>query len=552
MYLICYFVVIMSNKNNSSKYFILITVAVFFGMVLGATYQQNKENGLLKRLPSLSLNKTEKVAKILKVIKNNYVDSINTDSLEELAINDILNSLDPHTIYLPPIEAKNQNESLEGNFEGIGIEYYILNDTLFVTHVRKGGPSFKAGLKRGDKIITVNQEELNTKGLLTENIVNKLRGKRGSKVNVTVKREGIKKDISIDIIRDKITVSSIDASFLLTKEIGYIKISRFGASTATEFEDELTKLKKTGINNLILDLRGNGGGYLSAATAIADQFLPENKLIVFTKGLHEPRTDYTATANGMFENGKLIILVDEGTASASEIVAGAIQDLDRGTIIGRRSFGKGLVQEQFAFEDGSAMNLTVARYYTPSGRSIQKSYSNGKDAYYDEINKRFNHGDYSSLDSSINDTLFIKAVKFKTAKGRTVYSAGGILPDIFIALDTTMVTPFFKKVTEKGLINEYVYNYLTKKIKSANYANAADFVNRFNLSPQDYNQFLNFCNRKKIEIDLKSTKISKQIIAIQIEALLAKFYFGDEGFYRAINADDDFVVKAIQKIKNPA
>jgi carboxyl-terminal processing protease len=542
----------MSNKNNSSKYFILITVAVFFGMVLGATYQQNKENGLLKRLPSLSLNKTEKVAKILKVIKNNYVDSINTDSLEELAINDILNSLDPHTIYLPPIEAKNQNESLEGNFEGIGIEYYILNDTLFVTHVRKGGPSFKAGLKRGDKIITVNQEELNTKGLLTENIVNKLRGKRGSKVNVTVKREGIKKDISIDIIRDKITVSSIDASFLLTKEIGYIKISRFGASTATEFEDELTKLKKTGINNLILDLRGNGGGYLSAATAIADQFLPENKLIVFTKGLHEPRTDYTATANGMFENGKLIILVDEGTASASEIVAGAIQDLDRGTIIGRRSFGKGLVQEQFAFEDGSAMNLTVARYYTPSGRSIQKSYSNGKDAYYDEINKRFNHGDYSSLDSSINDTLFIKAVKFKTAKGRTVYSAGGILPDIFIALDTTMVTPFFKKVTEKGLINEYVYNYLTKKIKSANYANAADFVNRFNLSPQDYNQFLNFCNRKKIEIDLKSTKISKQIIAIQIEALLAKFYFGDEGFYRAINADDDFVVKAIQKIKNPA
>lgn len=542
----------MSNKNNSSKYFILITVAVFFGMVLGATYQQNKENGLLKRLPSLSLNKTEKVAKILKVIKNNYVDSINTDSLEELAINDILNSLDPHTIYLPPIDAKNQNESLEGNFEGIGIEYYILNDTLFVTHVRKGGPSFKAGLKRGDKIIAVNQEELNTKGLLTENVINKLRGKRGSKVNVTVKREGNAKNISIDIVRDKITVSSIDASFLLSKEIGFIKISRFGANTATEFEDELNKLKKTGISSLILDLRGNGGGYLSAATAIADQFLPENKLIVFTKGLHEPRTDYTATSSGMFENGKLIILVDEGTASASEIVAGAIQDLDRGTIIGRRSFGKGLVQEQFAFDDGSAMNLTVARYYTPSGRSIQKSYSNGKEAYYEEINKRFNHGNYSSIDSSLNDTLFLKAAKFKTAKGRTVYGAGGILPDIFVPLDTTMYTTFFKKVINKGLINDYVYNYLTKKVKPTDYANASDFVNRFNFGTQDYNQFLNYCSSKKIEIDSKSTKLSRKIITIQIEALLAKFYFGDEGFYRAISTDDDFILKAIQKIKNPA
>lgn len=542
----------MSNKSNSSKYFILIAVAVFFGMVLGATYQHNKENGLMKILPSLSLNKTEKVAKILKVIKNNYVDSVNTDSLEELAINDILNSLDPHTVYLPPIQAKNQNESLEGNFEGIGVEYYILNDTLFVTHVRKDGPSYKSGLKKGDKIIEVNQEALNTKGLLSENIVNKLRGKRGSTVNVTVKREGIKKNIFFDILRDKITISSIDAAFLLTKEIGYIKISRFGANTDSEFEQDLTKLKKAGITNLILDLRGNGGGYLSAATSIADQFLPNDKLIVFTKGLHEPRTDYTATANGIFESGKLIILVDEGTASASEIVAGAIQDLDRGTIIGRRSFGKGLVQEQFAFDDGSAMNLTIARYYTPSGRSIQKSYANGKDAYYEEINNRYNHGDYSSLDSTLKDTLFIKATKFKTAKGRTVYSGGGILPDIFIPLDTTMVTPFFKNVIAKGLVNDYVYNQLTKKIKPSNYANAADFVNQFNLSAQDYNLFLKYCTNKKLEVNLKNATISRQVISTQIKALLAKYYFGDEGFYRTINTADDFVLKAIQKIKNPA
>jgi carboxyl-terminal processing protease len=542
----------MSNQKNSSKYFILVAVAVFFGMVLGATYQQNKDNGLMKILPSLSLNRTEKVAKILKVIKNNYVDSVNTDSLEELAINDILNSLDPHTIYLPPVQAKSQNESLEGNFEGIGIEYYILNDTLFITHVRKDGPSYKSGLKKGDKIIEVNQKELNTKGLITENIVNKLRGKRGSKVNVTIKREGANKNLSFDIVRDKITISSIDAAFILNKDIGYLKISRFGANTDSEFEQELTKLKKAGISNLILDLRGNGGGYLSAATAIADQFLPNNKLIVFTKGLHEPRTDYTATANGIFESGKLIVLVDEGTASASEIVAGAIQDLDRGTIIGRRSFGKGLVQEQFAFDDGSAMNLTIARYYTPSGRSIQKSYANGKDAYYNEINKRYEHGDYTSLDSTLNDTLFIKKSIFKTAKGRIVYSGGGIMPDIFVPLDTTIVTPLFKKVVAKGLVNDYVYNYLTKKIKSVNYANATDFVNLYSFSSQDYNLFLKYCTKKNIEINPKNATVSRQVISNQIKALLAKYYFGDEGFYRALSTDDNFVFKAIQKIKTPA
>ncbi len=458
------------SKNNNSKYFITAIIAVIFGLLLGANYQQNFVKGDAN-FPSLSIHGNEKLDRILKIVKNNYVDNVNTDSLENLAIDEILGSLDPHSIYLPPIEAKTQNESLEGNFEGIGIEYYVINDTLFVTHVREHGPSFKAGLLKGDRIIGVNGGDLKEKGLLSENIIKKLRGKKGSKVIVSVLRNNSLIAKQFEITRDKIIVSSIDAAFMMKPTVGFIKISKFGSNTEEDFVVELNKLQKNGMQSLILDLRGNGGGYLNSATALADQFLPDGKLIVYTKGSHEPRTDYLATTEGAFEKGKLMVLIDEGTASASEILAGALQDLDRGVIIGRRSFGKGLVQEQFGFGDGSAMNLTIARYYTPSGRSIQKSYSKGTAAYHDEINHRFEHGEYSSLDSALKDSTFSSYThQYKTSSGRIVYGGGGIMPDIFIPLDTTNITSFYQNLSRQSIIPEYVYGNLIRSFDLKKFA----------------------------------------------------------------------------------
>jgi carboxyl-terminal processing protease len=540
-----------SSKNNFQNALIIV-ITVLIGMILGATYQQKKNDGDLKIFPSIALQPKQKLDRILKVIKNNYVDSVNTDSLQDLAINEILSSLDPHTVYLPPVQAKNQNESLEGNFDGIGIEYYILNDTLFVTHVRENGPSSKAGLLRGDKITAVNNERLNDKNLISENIITKLRGKSGSVVKVTIKRKGSLKPLFFDITRDKITVSSIDVAFLINKETGFIKISRFGANTEEDFSAALNNLMKSGMKSLILDLRGNGGGYLNAATALADQFLPAGKLIVYTKGLHEPRTDYNATKDGLFEKGKMAVLIDEGTASASEILTGALQDLDRATVIGRRSFGKGLVQEQFGFDDGSAMNLTIARYYTPSGRSIQKSYTKGKDIYQDEINKRFEHGDYTSLDSALTDSTFLTKQKYKTSKGRTVYGGGGIMPDVFVPLDTTDVTPFFQKINKKGLITQYVYNVLVNKIDPKQYDNADSFSSNFNISDKEYQNFLKFCITNKVEFIAKNTLISKPLINTQMKALLARFYFNEEGFFRVLNQQDNFIDQALLQLKKPA
>lgn len=541
------------SRNQYLKYTIIAVIASLFGIIVGAIYQQNLGESSRNSFPSFSLHSNDKLDKILRVVKNNYVDSVNTDSLEELAINDILNSLDPHSVYLPPSDAKQQNESLEGNFDGIGIEYYVLSDTLFVTHVRDGGPSFKAGIIKGDKIIAVNGQGLKGSGLLSDNIVNKLRGKRGSSVKVSILRKGITQPRQFEIVRDRIVVSSIDVGFLIQGSVGLIKISKFGANTEEDFSAVLNKLQKNGMKSLILDLRGNGGGYLSAATALADQFLTDGKLIVYTKGLHEPRTDYKATAEGSFENGKLIVLIDEGTASASEIVTGALQDLDRATIIGRRSFGKGLVQEQFGFGDGSAMNLTIARYYTPSGRSIQKPYNGGFEAYRDEINHRFEHGDYVSLDSALTDSTFSTNDKmFKTAKGRTVYGGGGIMPDIFISLDTSKITPFFTSVQRSSVIPQFVYGFLINKPEVQKFKNANDFVNGFKISEADFQRFLAYCKQKKIVVNMDDAKTSKSLIINQLEALLARYYFDEEGFYRIFNKDDNFIKKALEKIKSPA
>lgn len=525
----------------------IFTLILVLGFFLGTHYSVDR-NGNPMLL--IGFGKNKKASKILSLIRKNYVDSVNVDSLENLAIDQILKNLDPHSLYLPPIQAKVQSENLEGNFEGIGIEYYLLSDTLFVTHVRPDGPSEKAGILKGDKIIAVNGEELKGKELLASNIISNLRGKKGSKVQVTVVRTGEDKKQQFEIVRDRIIVSSIDVAYLINPTTGFIKISKFGANTDEDFSTELEKLEKKGMRSLILDLRGNGGGYLNSATALADQFLEDEQLIVYTKGLHEPRTDYTATGNGLFEKGQVIVLIDEGTASASEVVAGALQDLDRGIIIGRRSFGKGLVQEQFAFDDGSAMNLTVARYYTPSGRSIQKSYEKGVDDYKDELNKRFVKGEYVSLDSVNADTSFLKSsLKFKTSKGRTVYGGGGIMPDYFIPLDTSYYSPLYKKVNQSALVPDFVYRKLINKIKVSSYSNVDDFIENFQVTDQLLKEFYTLS-----AIDLSTTKkpnTSASITKIksEIKAMLARYYYKEEGFYKVINNNDASVNKALTLIK---
>ncbi|MEO8795994.1 MAG: S41 family peptidase, partial [Daejeonella sp.] len=370
-----------------------------------------------------------------------------------------------------------------------------------------------------------------------------IRGKRGSIVKLLIKRHGVIKPV--DVVREKITVSSIDAAYLMNKQTGYIKISRFGDQTDEDFLASLIKLQKQGMKNLILDLRQNGGGYLNSATELADQFLGDKKLIVYTKGAHEPRTDYFATAGGKFEQGKLVILIDENTASASEIVAGAVQDLDRGTIVGRRSFGKGLVQEQFNFGDGSALNLTIARYYTPSGRSIQKSYDKGKEEYYKEVEDRFKNGElYKNAKS---DSTQKKDKTYTTQSGKVLYGGGGITPDIYVPIDTLGYSMYYASLSAKGILNEFVFQHLIGRIGDVKQSES--FINEFKLSPADYAEISQIASAQKITSAPKQLELSKKIIETDVKALLARYFLGDEGFFKVLNAEDRVISRSLQVLQ---
>jgi len=531
------------SKKNILFVF-LFTIAIAVGVFLGLLFNGSKFKTESSFIASL-LNRNTKVNNILSLIKNNYVDSVNIDSMEDLAVNQILGNLDPHTVYLAPADAQLQNESLEGSFEGIGIEYFLLKDTVLVTSVRPSSPADTAGLQHGDKIIAVNGKNLPFQNSGATAMVNKLRGKKGTEVKLTIVRKGVK-DYVITLVRDKILVSSIDAAYAIDTKTGYIKISKFGNNTADDFLYELQKMKALGVKNLILDLRDNGGGYLEAAIELADQFLTNDKLIVFTQGLHEPRTYHKATAAGLFETGKLALLINENTASASEIVAGAIQDWGRGVIIGRRSFGKGLIQQQFLFNDGSAMNLTVARYFTPSGRSIQKSYKNGNNKYKEELNDRLKKGEYTSLDSNLADTSAL-TIKFKTATGKVVYAGGGIMPDVFIPMDTVQQTVFYKTVNSESLTTNFIYAKLIYQIKIDNYTSITDFIVNYQLQNQQYQEFINYCAQFKVTSTVAQLEKSKPAILKKIKSTLLKYYYGDKGYYQYINANDAFVNAALKQ-----
>ncbi|WP_238387721.1 S41 family peptidase [Pararcticibacter amylolyticus] len=519
------------------------------GMLLGPKFQKengNKLNGTF--LPFLPGGREEKIETVFNIIKDNYVDPVNIDSIGDEAINEVLKNLDPHSSYLPPTDAKLLSEDLEGNYNGIGVEYRILNDTLLVTGVNKRGPAAKAGLKTGDRILAIGNVNIAGTEVTSKKIVELIRGRRGTAVKLMVQRFGWQGHKQITVLRDKITVSSIDIGYMISGDIGYIRISKFGARTDEDFVSELERLKKQGLKSLILDLRENGGGYLSAATALSDQFLGEKKLIVYTQGAHEPRTDYFATKEGKFEQGKLVVLIDENTASASEVVAGAVQDLDRGTIIGRRSFGKGLVQEQFNFGDGSALNLTVARYYTPSGRSIQKSYKEGANAYFEEVLNRHKNGELNSDRKHLMDSLYKKGKTYKTASGRLIYGGGGIMPDIYVPVDTAGYNDLYFALNAKGVLNDFLYNSL---VKTTVPRSLDEFVKKFNLSKDQYRQLFLLADKRGVKYQPHLFKDAQRHIHADLKALLARYYFGEDGYYKVLNSDDTVISRSLAFLKQP-
>ncbi|WP_411275148.1 S41 family peptidase [Daejeonella sp.] len=521
-------------------------VVLIAGLFLGPRFSPENRNSKNGSFLSFGLgNRSEKVEQVMQIINDNYVDSVKIDTVQNMAIQEILKHLDPHSAYLGPSETRLFSEDLEGNFDGIGIEYYVLNDTLLVTSVNIGGPAFKAGLRNGDKILAINRHPVSGIRITAKKIVEQIRGKKGTPVEILVKRDTVKRYFSV--LRERIVVSSIDAAYMLNDRSGYIKISKFGAETDEDFRLQLQKLQKLGMKNLVLDLRDNGGGYLSAATGLADEFLKDNELIVYTEGLHEPRTDYFASSKGGFEQGKLVVLIDENSASASEIVAGAVQDLERGTIIGRRSFGKGLVQEQFDFGDGSALNLTIARYYTASGRSIQKSYKKGNDAYYGEVNERLKTGELASDGKNLADTLFDKKKTFTTKSGKVLYGGGGIMPDIYIPVDTSVYTSAYHTLSGKGVMNDLVFNSLVKSNPKFN--STDEIVKNFKLTEQDVKKIIQIASAKNINTTEKQIELSRKEIENRVKALFARYYFGDEGYYRALNSGDQAIARSLEVLK---
>ena len=488
-------------------------------------------------------SKKNSLQEIIDLVNNKYVDAVSGDSISNLAIDNLLAHLDPHSVYIPAAELQTVNEDLQGNFQGIGVEFQIFSDTVNVMNVIDQGPSFKAGVEVGDKILSVNDTtSIAGKKMKADDIRKWLRGPAGTNVKIKVLRNHQEKNIIIQ--RGTIPIPSVDVSYLVAPGIGFLRINKFGETTYQEFMFALEKLQQQGMTKLILDLRGNGGGLLNEAADIADEFLEDNKLIVYTKGNKSPRYEYKCKRDGLFEKGKLVVLVDEMSASASEILSGALQDWDRATIIGRRTFGKGLVQQQFQLTDGGALRLTIARYYTPIGRNIQKPYNKGKEAYDDELMARYHDGEME-----IGDTSKPVGPSFKTPKGHLVYGGGGITPDIFIPYDTSVQTKPILQLYYKGILNTFAYNYyiqhkdLLQHIKSP-----SQLSNAIVLDEKEWSAFSSFAAKDSIDLQSLNAKAKTDLLK-KISAYLAKQIWRTEGYFEITNLSDPMIKKSLDILK---
>ena len=481
-----------------------------------------------------------------------YVDPVDEKKLAEDAIKGMLEKLDPHSEYSNPEETKELTEPLESNFDGIGIQFNMLTDTLYIIQVISGGPSEKTGLLAGDRIILVNDTLIAGVKMKNTDIMKRLRGPRGTPVRIKVKRSGIKDLLEFKIIRGIIPIHSLDAAYMLDKQTGYIRLNRFAASSAKEFREAMSKLLLQGMQRLVFDLQGNGGGYLHVAHELADEFLSKEKLIVYTQGNRQSRENWVATEKGNCEEGRLVILVDEYSASASEIVSGAIQDWDRGVIVGRRTFGKGLVQKPIALPDGSMIRLTVARYYTSCSRNIQKPYTSGDDkAYNSDLIERYNRGELMSADS----IHFPDSLKFRTlVSKRTVYGGGGIMPDVFIPFDSTRYTDYHRKVSGMGIINILSMNYIDRNRKTLrrNYPDIGVYKARFEVPETLLQELRQMAAEKEIEFNEEEYNKSKAFISLQIKALVARDLFDMSEYYQIINDENPSLKEALRIINDPA
>ena len=520
---------------------LILAVVLVLGMLIGSYISSNRMKPSLLNLP-----KQDKLTSLINFIEMEYVDTISKSRLVEMAIPSMLENLDPHSMYIPASDLQRVNEPLEGNFDGIGVQFNMLNDTVVVIQTISGGPSERLGIIAGDRIIEISDTIVAGKGLPNDAIVNRLRGPRGTTVKVGIERQGIPGLIEYVITRDRIPLYSVDVSYMIDSETGYIKISQFARTTFMEYVEAVEKLQSRGMKKLILDLRGNGGGYLDAATNIADQFLPENALIVYTEGKSKPRANLFASARGLNLETDIVILIDEWSASASEILAGAIQDNDRGLIVGRRSYGHGLVQTQTMFTDGSGVRLTVARYFTPSGRSIQKPYDKGNDTYYSELFERYSHGEFFNADS----IKFADSLKYFTPSGRVVYGGGGIMPDVFLPSDTTDITPYFSQLTRRGLIYRFAFDYADKNRTNLTKFTSASELEAYMDKQGLLQKFLQFAEKEGLKRNEQEIAKSSLIIHTQLKAYIARNILDNEGFYPIIKAIDNTLLKSIELISD--
>ena len=515
---------------------LVLAATLIIGIYMGGKLEFNE-----RPLPGFSNNpkQAQKINQLINYINRDYVEEVNTDSLLDITINDFLHELDPHSSYISTAQIQSVEESMQGNFEGIGVEFNILKDTLVVVSAISGGPSERLGIQSGDRIVEVEGESIAGIGITNDRVIKMLRGEKGSVVSIKIFRPGNSDLLDFEITRNEIPIHSLDVAYLIDSATAYIKLNRFAETTYDEFHNALDELIRRGAEKLILDLRGNPGGYLHVANAIADEMLSDGELIVFTEGRNRKKSYTYATEKGIFESGKLVVLIDEGSASASEIIAGAIQDNDRGWIVGRRSFGKGLVQEQMELNDGSAVRLTVARYYTPSGRCIQKSYENGYEEYMMESYHRFENGELTSDTSVIADTL-----NYYTKGGRTVYGGGGILPDFTIPIDTSLSGTGYYTIVNQGEITVFALNEADRLRK--NKMDETDFINSYTISEKTWRRFNAHLENEGVSWPAEMSEETKSWIENRLKALIARQLYGDEAFYRVYNRKDIVLKKGLE------
>jgi carboxyl-terminal processing protease len=521
-------------KMNPKYFPILIFATLAFGILIGGWLNFPDQSQFLAKN-----NSKNKLNKLIDFINTEYVDNVNTDSIVAHTVDNILAQLDPHSVYIPPKEQTEVAESMRGDFVGIGVNFYMYKDSLAIIKTVENGPSEKAGIKSGDRILYADKTKLFGRKLPTDSLFSKLKGVEGSEIVVTVYRKSENKKLNIKIRRGVVPIKSVDAALLLNPTTGYIKINRFAESTFDEFEAGLTKLKEQGAKSLIIDLRDNGGGYLEQAVAIADEFLTDKQLIVFTKDKKGTLEKTFATNAGNFENGKLFILINENSASASEILAGAIQDNDRGTIVGRRSFGKGLVQREMDFDDGSAVRLTVARYYTPTGRSIQKPYTKGTEDYLKESESRFKSGELYNKDSIKTP----KTPKFKTPKGKIVYGGGGIVPDIFVPLEVEQGKEHTVYLLQSGVMGQFVFEQLDHNRNAFKGLTFEQFKVKIDATDLYFEAFQQFLSKNGIEMKLDT---NKALVKRYLAAEFARQLYNESKFYDIV-LKDDAMIKTVLK-----